>query len=92
MEENKRVIEDELENIRKERKRIEPLLEEMETSIKDMNKKISILRKEIRARNEEIDQIEDSRRKTINNKRELQGLMRVKWSEKGKWNKRSKNN
>ena len=92
MEENKRVIEDELEKIRKERKRIEPLLEEMETSIKDMNKKISILRKEIRGKNEEIDQIEDSRRKTINNKRELQGLMRVKWSEKRKWNKRSKNN
>ena len=34
-----RKIEDELEKTRKERKRIEPLLEEMDSSIKEMNKK-----------------------------------------------------
>ena len=90
MEENKKVIEDELEKIRKERKRIEPLL--IESSIKEMNKKISILRKEIRGKNEEINEIEERRRKIIDNKRELQGLTRVRWSLKGKGNKRSKNN
>ena len=50
-----------------------------------MNKKISISRKE-------INEIEEHRRKTIDNKRELQGLMRVRWNLKGKGNKRSKNN
>ena len=83
MEENQKVIEDELEKIRKERKRIEPLLEEMESSIKEMNIKISILRKEIRGKNEEINEIEERRRKTIDDKRELQGLMRICWSGKG---------
>ena len=54
----------------------------MECSIKEMNKKISILRKEIREKNKEIKEIEESRRKTIDDKRELQGLMRVCWSGK----------
>ena len=45
----------------------------MESSIKEVNKTISILRKEI----------EECRRKTIDNKRELQGLMRIRWSLKG---------
>ena len=39
MEEKKMNIEDELAKTRNERKRIEPLVEEMETSIKEMNKK-----------------------------------------------------
>ena len=47
------------------------LLEEMESSIKKMNKKISILRKEIRGKNKEINEIEERRRKTIDDKREL---------------------
>ena len=58
-----------------------------------MNRKISVLRKEIRIKYEELDEIEKSRRKKIDNKRELQGLMRVRWSEKRrKREKRSKIN
>ena len=43
----------------------------MESSIKKMNKKISILRKEIRGKNKEINEIEERRRKTIDDKKEL---------------------
>ena len=56
-------IEDELAKTRNEKKRIELLLEEMESSIKEMNRKISVLRKEIKIKYEELDEIENSRRK-----------------------------
>ena len=56
-------IEDELAKTRNEKKRIELLLEEMESSIKEMNRKISVLRKEIKIKYEELDEIQNSRRK-----------------------------
>ena len=58
-------IEDELAKTRNEKKRIELLLEEMESSIKEMNRKISVLRKEIKIKYEELDEIENSRRKKL---------------------------
>ena len=58
-------IEDELAKTRNEKKRIELLLEEMESSIKEMNRKISFLRKEIKIKYEELDEIENSRRKKL---------------------------
>ena len=36
---------------------------------------------------EELDEIDESRRKAINNERELEGLMRFRWSQKRKGNK-----
>ena len=73
--------------------RLEKIEKELKCSIKILNKKIWILRKELREKNKEIKEIEEltCRRKTIDDKRELQGLMRVRWSGKGKENKRSKN-
>ena len=41
-----------------------------------------------REKSKEIEEIEEIRRKIIDDKRELQGLMRVRWSGKGKGNKR----
>ena len=63
----------------------------MESSIKEMNRKITEFRREIRIKYEELDEMEEIRRKKIDSKRELQGLMRVRWSQKrkGKGNKRS---
>ena len=58
-------IEDELAKTRNEKKRIELLLEEMESSIKEMNRKMSVLRKEIKIKYEELDEIENSRRKKL---------------------------
>ena len=91
MEESKMNIEEELAKTRNERKRIEPLLDEMESSIKEMNRKITEFRREIRINYEELDEMEEIRRKKIDSKRELQGLMRVRWSQKRKrkGNKRS---
>ena len=65
MEDNKMKIEDELAKTRNEKKRIELLLEEMESSIKEMNRKMSVLRKEIKIKYEELDEIENSRRKKL---------------------------
>lgn len=63
----------------------------MESSIKEMNRKITEFRREIRIKYEELDEMEEIRRKKIDSKRELQGLMRVRWSQKRKrkGNKRS---
>ena len=62
----------------------------MECSIKVLNRNIWLVRKEIKEKSKEIKNMEEIRRKTIDDKRELQGLMRVCWSTKGKANNRWK--
>ena len=56
----------------------------MESYTKEMNRKITELRKEITIKYEELDEIEKITRKKIDSKRDLQGLMRVRWSQERK--------